>query len=185
MQHFFSSSSIFFFLVGFILLCSCTGQEKVICNEDVKTESIVLKYPQKTVVEYKMARNFIDVSQSLMIERWGPDEIKRYIMQLDTLTISWSESPDIPQDSAVVDLIQHNMDMHWRFSCNHSIIPLNLNELNGAIGEGICKDHATMLFFGVNASTRQSVFARYEVQLPNSNFRNEFVCILSSMHFKQ
>ncbi len=185
MPHFFSLSFVFRLFFSSMLLYACIRQEKVICNEDVKTESIALKYPQKTVVEYRLARNFVDVSQYVTFRRWGPDETQQYALQLDTLTISWYENSVNLQDSTVYNLIKNDMEMYWMLSCNYSIFRINLNELSGFIGEAICKDHAKMFFLGANASTGQSVKARFDIKLPNSNFRNEFVCILNSMHFKQ
>lgn len=169
-----------FVLIALAMISSCQVSDEQQCNEPTKTFTVNL---WNCRVEYKLDTNVTDVSAHLGIRNWGPESIKEYYSDKDTLTFSWYDDYNGYNDSEIKKVLENIILKDSMTLCKHSITKIDLNEMSGMYYEAICDGQTKLVFFGKNASTKKVLLAENKYKSGNAKSRNRTFCILNSMTF--
>lgn len=186
-NHRFAKSGFMFYL--FLMLTtvnfSC-GEKQKLCelNNNSKTDSISLRYPNDIKVSYQIKETFVDVSNTIVFRYSGPDEVKEYINGQDTLQIQWYWNNSQYDEEAVKEWILRKRSEGSYLNCPQSMAKMYFNELIGMLSETVCEKQNRLLFYGLNNRSNYIVLAYYNALSSNKCAKEDFLAILNSMDFR-
>jgi hypothetical protein len=165
-----------------ILICSCLRDSPAQCEASVTTKTVSIG---DDTIKYNIDSVYIDISNSLEIENWGPLAIKRYVNNGDTLTIRWYHGYGRFNDAEAIRITNNYINKDSFYSC----IPVQKKQLfeniHGISSEVNCKEHFKIVFFGVNPTTDITILLEYTSCHNKINDIECFFQVIKSMTFKQ
>lgn len=174
---------IIFLLLSMLFLSCSTSVKEANCKSVNFNQNVFVYGRENSKINYDIDRRLIDISESIGLEMWGPDKIKKYANNNDTLTIKWYYAAgryDVETPYKVIDKIIRLDSIHFT---DQKLEAIKIKGLYGVLSVLKLKNGARVLFSGLNETTDIILYLSLKTPQFDDNAKEVFMCMLKSFQF--